>query len=361
MPRATSPGMLSSTSQRYTSINRSKSTTKTRPNYHHKASAKEDQGDKANSSLLLISPNINSTARKIKPQEKDQLGFAAKFLQRGGLRGFGATKGGAAAKPVSSLLPSAWALSPGRSLQLVANSAVMPPDNSRVKAKSNGGGVNGVLKYFRQKKVSPVQEEEFHRFRILHNVLLQWRFANARAEAAISANNSIAQSKLFSVWLWIFKTRNWTVEKRIQLQKLTLEIKLYEILNPQILLLNEWTKLERRNQESVGKLVTKLSGLSVRLPLVRGAKADVMSVYEAMSEAVEAMDDIEAIITRFSAQVESILYMVTELLITKKQHTENFKELERAVNSISTLVAKETSVRAHCIQVALGSVRSQNG
>ena len=66
--------------------------------------------------------------------------------------------------------------------------------------------------------------------------------------------------------------RNSIVEKRLQVQKLKWEIKLYEILNPQILLLNEWTKLERRNQESVGKLVTKLSGISVSLPLIHGAK-----------------------------------------------------------------------------------------
>lgn len=195
MLKATSPGMLigSSTSQRYTcsttsTINRSKSTTNTRPNnyIHHKASAKEEE--KSNT-LLLISPNISKT----KPHDKKELGFA-KFLQRGGLGGFGVTKGGAAA---AKLPASAWALSPGRSLQLAANSMATTPDNStglgRVKSKSSGGGVSGVLKYFRQKKVSPMQEEEYRRFRVLYNVLMQWRFANARAEAAIPATNSIAQ------------------------------------------------------------------------------------------------------------------------------------------------------------------------
>ncbi|GMN41008.1 hypothetical protein TIFTF001_010224 [Ficus carica] len=354
MPRANSPGMLicSSTSQRYTSTtstsNRSKSTTKTRPNnyIHHKASAKEEE--KSNT-LLLISPNISKT----KPQDKKEQGFA-KFLQRGGLGGFGVTKGGAA---VAKFSASAWALSPGRSLQLAASSMATTPDIStglgRVKSKSSGGGVSGVLKYFRQKKVSPTQEEEYRRFRVLYNVLMQWRFANARAEAAIPATNSIAQSKLFSVWIRIFKMRNSIVEKRLQVQKLKWEIKLYEILNPHILLLNEWTKLERRNQESVGKLVTKLSGISVRLPLIHGAKADVMSVYEAISEAVDAMDGIEAIITRFFTEVERILYMVTELLLTKKQHKENLEELEKSVTAVAALVAKDTSLRAHCIQVAL--------
>lgn len=126
-------------------------------------------------------------------QERDQSGFT-KFLQRGTLRGaFGAAKGGAAGPKAASGSPSAWALSPARSLPFASPVAQdSSPGLGRVKSKSSGG-VNGVLKYFRQKKVSPVQEEDFHRFRILHNGLLQWRFANARAEVAIAATQRVAE------------------------------------------------------------------------------------------------------------------------------------------------------------------------
>lgn len=62
------------------------------------------------------------------------------------------------------------------------------------------------------------------------------------------------------------------LEKRIEMQKFKLEIKLHQIINPQILLLNQWVKLEKENQESVSRVVRKLSGISVRLPLVEGAK-----------------------------------------------------------------------------------------
>lgn len=83
---------------------------------------------------------------------------------------------------------------------------------------------------------------------------------------------NIHQEKLFSVWLRIYILRNSITEKRIQMQKLRHEIKLFQILKPQVVLLNQWAKLEKRNQESVGKLVNKLSGISIRLPLVHGAK-----------------------------------------------------------------------------------------
>ncbi|KAK3444695.1 hypothetical protein EUGRSUZ_A00872 [Eucalyptus grandis] len=85
--------------------------------------------------------------------------------------------------------PSAWALSPGQSL-LWAGSLAMEVSSGfnaprastkKPESKTNGGGGNGgavskVLKYFKPKrKVSPVQEEEIHKLRILHSSLLQWR------------------------------------------------------------------------------------------------------------------------------------------------------------------------------------------
>ena len=41
---------------------------------------------------------------------------------------------------------------------------------------------------------------------------------------------------------------------------------------------------------------------------------------------------------QLSTQVERILYMVTELLLTKKQHKENLEELEKSVTAVAALV-----------------------
>lgn len=109
------------------------------------------------------------------------------MLQRG--------SGGAIKKSKSvTSSPSAWALSPGRSSPLVVG--VEPQgfcgSTTQVKAKYSKG-VSGVLKYFRQKKVSPIREEEHHQFRVFYNRMLQWRFVNARAEVAMTAVNADAQ------------------------------------------------------------------------------------------------------------------------------------------------------------------------
>ncbi|KAM5557048.1 QWRF motif-containing protein 7 [Rosa sericea] len=245
---------------------------------------------------------------------------------------FGSTKG--RKSPVS---PSAWALSPGRSLpctvgpELTAAAVASP----RPRLKSSGGGVGGVLKYFRlQKKGMTIQEEEFHQFRILHNRLLQWRFANARAQAAMVASHKVAQDRMFSVWLRIFKMRNYILDKQLQLQKLKHQVKVYQIVYPQISLLNEWGKLERKNQESVSRMVRKLSGISNTIPLVNDAKGDVASIYEAMITAMDVMAGIQATVTKLLPQLEKLLYMVTELLITQKQQ----RELEKYITSVVGLM-----------------------
>ncbi|KAK4489419.1 hypothetical protein RD792_005228 [Penstemon davidsonii] len=101
----------------------------------------------------------------------------------------------------ASTSPSAWALSPGRSLPCSSPAPPVPkhPKSSdklvKAEGKSGGGGggVGGVLKYFRQKKVSPVLEEEYHRYRVVYNRLLQWRFVNARAEASMANVKRVSQ------------------------------------------------------------------------------------------------------------------------------------------------------------------------
>ena len=78
--------------------------------------------------------------------------------------------------------------------KVAPESPAAAPSTRAARVKSSGGGVGAVLTYFRlQKKVPPIQEEDFHRFRILHNRLLQWRFANARGEAAKLATQKLSQ------------------------------------------------------------------------------------------------------------------------------------------------------------------------
>lgn len=74
------------------------------------------------------------------------------------------------------------------------------------------------------------------------------------------------QGKIFGVWLRVLKMRNLILEKKIEVHKLQHEIKLCQIVNPQIRLLNDWAKLEGKNIEAVGRVTRKLSALCVKIP-----------------------------------------------------------------------------------------------
>ena len=70
----------------------------------------------------------------------------------------------------------------------------------------------------------------------------------------------------------MLKMRKSIVDERIELQRLKHEIKLLQIVKPEMSLLNEWAKMEKNYYEAVGKLATKLWAHATRLPLREGAK-----------------------------------------------------------------------------------------
>ncbi|XP_054810878.1 QWRF motif-containing protein 7 [Prosopis cineraria] len=215
--------------------------------------------------------------------------------------------------------------------------------------KSHGNGVSKVLKYFRQKKVSSVQEDEHHRFRILHNRLLQWRFVNARGEAAMVNVKKASEMNLFNVCLRILMLRKRILEKKMERQKVKHGMKIHQLVNPQVCLLNEWEKMETKYEQHINRLIRKLSALSICLPFL-DIKVDVDSLHQAMKAALEIMESIDPLITRYQSQVERILYQVTELNTISKQQEEYFQELLRIIHIISTSVENEKSMVALLIQ-----------
>ncbi|XP_027333036.1 QWRF motif-containing protein 7 isoform X2 [Abrus precatorius] len=327
-----------SSSHRFTNVHRSKSTSKSRTNNH--------EGINMN----IHSWRAEKNSPKIGQEQKSKDGIG-KYMQRGVSH-----ENTAASKRTTSTvkLPSAWALSPGRQS---LGSAMGPKSPAKVNGSNGGvgGGVAKVLKYFKQRKVSSVKEEEYHRFRILHNKLLQWRFINARAQIAVHNFNHIAEIQLFSAWIRILKLRKMIIQKRNELQRVKHVMKLYQILNGELYLLTEWAQLERKNQEFVGRLTRKLSALSTTLPLTHGVKGDITSVSEAFKMAIEVMENIEPLVRKYQTQVERILYQVTELTTTHKQEEEYLKELLAIVPVVAALLDNERSNVVHLIQAKMES------
>ncbi|KAL2920441.1 Proteasome subunit beta type-4 [Bienertia sinuspersici] len=298
------------------SVHRSRSTSKSR------SSSKEEREDESYNNIP-ISKALGSPRRRLSLDSKDDQSTMAKLLRSSSQNLL--TKGVGKSLTKS---PSAWALSPGRPLP----GPPLAPDSPKVK------GVSGVLKYFnKQKKVSSAQEEEFHQYKVMHNRLLQWRFVNAKAEAGMAKVKRKAEEKVFGVWLKLYKMRYAIAEKRMKVVRLKQKVKFLEILCPQIELLNEWEKLEKKNGEAVARVTRKLSAYSTKLPLVDAAMADISSVLDAMKLAMEVMENVEETIMDLHSQVEIVSNMVRELMHIVKQNMECFQELEKEIATVMSL------------------------
>ncbi|KAK6790014.1 hypothetical protein RDI58_013814 [Solanum bulbocastanum] len=172
-------------------VNRSKSTTKLRSN---------SRGEENVSTLRMI--KNNKKFHEI--EEHHNHSTFAKFLQK---RDNGSKSSSSSSSTTTTCVStnnnsrSAWALSPGRPLPIVPKS----PSSRKLKMDtskdvSDSGGVTSVLKYFKQKKISPILEEDFHQYRLMNNRLVQWRFVNARVEASMAAIKRVAQAKVMTIY-----------------------------------------------------------------------------------------------------------------------------------------------------------------
>ncbi|KAF8008656.1 hypothetical protein BT93_K2351 [Corymbia citriodora subsp. variegata] len=319
-PTAMSLPVTRTPSQRFTTVGLSKSTSKPRP----KSSGHDGDGGIDNND-----GNVSSAMQKKRQQSNPSRLVVPRKIW---------------SAPPS---PSAWALSPGRSLSSARSLATEVSSgfnapraaSKKSESKINGGGVNGgavskVLKYFKQKrKVSPVQEEEIHRLRILHSSLLQWRFANARARAAMDNTKRNAEEKLLMVWVRISKMRWSVMEKIVEMQRLRHLIRLYEIISPQVHMLQEYSaKLEKKHVEGLGRLSRKLVALSHLLPLENAKADDMVSIARAMNMAMEALDDMSSKNLDLSLQqAEEMYYLMTELISTLEGERQCLQEFDKLI------------------------------
>ncbi|PKU80151.1 QWRF motif-containing protein 7 [Dendrobium catenatum] len=242
-------------------------------------------------------------------------------------------------KVVVSVTPSAWALSPGR--------------YPATEGGSGGGGVGGrkrgVLSFFRRKKDAAAGREEVeHRLRVMAVRLLQWRFVNARSEAAMAA--STAENKIFFAWLKLTELRNIVAAKRILIQRRKHKLKVIKVLNPQLNLLNRWELLARRHLEAVASLIKVLESACVSIPLVEGAKANLVMVHNFIFSSMDIMLAIEAAIRTFYSKTELLKSSLCELVKIIPEEVQGLDELRNTNNLITSLEMHETSLRANLIQ-----------
>ncbi|XWS14786.1 hypothetical protein CRYUN_Cryun35bG0038100 [Craigia yunnanensis] len=162
-------------------------------------------------------------------------------------------------------------------------------------------------------KIGENKVSDAHLLRLHHNGQLQWRFINARADAALSSQRSNAEKSLYDACITTSKLRESISAKRMELQLLRQNLKLSSILKGQMILLDEWAVFDHDYCSSLSGATEALMASTLRLPVVSGARADVPKLKDAICLAVDVMQALASSICPLLSKVAKVNSLVAEL------------------------------------------------
>ncbi|XP_002533230.2 AUGMIN subunit 8 [Ricinus communis] len=257
-------------------------------------------------------------------------------------------------RPPSPSRTSVRGVSPSHARPSTPPSRGVSPSRTRPSTvSSQSSSSTSVLSFivdFKKGKKGGNYIEDAHQIRLLYNRYLQWRFANARAEAVLYIQKKTAEKNLYNVWNSTLALWDSVIRKRISLERLKLELKLSALLNHQMAYLDEWAFLERDHVSSLSGAVEDLEATTLRIPVTGGAKADIDSLKVATCSAVDVMQAIGSSICSLLSKVEGVNVLVSELAIVAAEEKAMLDECEALLASTAALQVEEFSICTHLIQ-----------
>ncbi|KAM7470496.1 hypothetical protein LguiA_008679 [Lonicera macranthoides] len=244
---------------------------------------------------------------------------------------------------MASSSPSRGIVSPSRVRSSVAGTI-----------SSNLNGTPSVLSFavdVRRGKVGENRIIDAHLLRLLYNRHLQWRFVNARSEAAAVVQKHGAEKNMWNAWITISDLRDSVTKKRHRLQLLKQKLKLASILRGQITRLEDWASLDKDLSISLVGAIEALKASTLRLPVGGGAIADIQSMKDAISSAFDVMQAVASSIYAHLSKVEEVNSLVAELA---KATAKERALLQQCTDFLSLLAAKQVkncSLRTHMLQL----------
>ncbi|GMY35595.1 AUGMIN subunit 8 [Fagus crenata] len=249
--------------------------------------------------------------------------------------------------------PVSRGVSPSRIRPSTPPSRGVSPSRVRTSNSSTQSSTTSVLSFIadvKKGRKGASYIEDAHHLRLLYNRHLQWRFANARAEAVLYIQKVTAERTLFNVWNATLDLWDSVIRKRINLQQLKLELKQNSVLNNQMAYLDDWALLESDHIESLSGAVEDLEASTIRLPVTAGARADIESLKAAICSAVDVMQAMGSSICSLLSRVEGMTSLVSELAVVAAQEKAMLDECEALLASTTAMQVEEYSLRTHLIQ-----------
>ncbi|CAN0890914.1 Protein ENDOSPERM DEFECTIVE 1 [Linum grandiflorum] len=194
------------------------------------------------------------------------------------------------------------------------------------------------------------QQEDIHNLRMIHNRYLQWRYANAKSEAATQAQSREAEMMVYSLGFRISEMYESVMRKRIELARLQRLATLSTVLETQMPLLDEWTSMDAEYNESLSDTTQALLNTSIQLPIGGNVKADAREITEALTSSVKLMESIASQIDRYMPNAEETEKLVSELARVSGGETSRVQECGDLLSKMHKSQIEECSVRGQIIQ-----------
>uniref|UniRef100_A0A5B6ZH66 Putative QWRF motif-containing protein 2-like n=1 Tax=Davidia involucrata TaxID=16924 RepID=A0A5B6ZH66_DAVIN len=204
---------------------------------------------------------------------------------------------------------------------------------------------------FRRGKIGENRIVDAHLLRILYNRHLQWCFVNARTDASLLAQRVTAEKSLYNAWVTTSKLRCSVISKRMELQLLRQNLKLYSILKGQILYLDDWDLVDRDHSSSLSGAIEALEASTLRLPVVGGARADTQNVKDAVCSAVDMMQAMASSICSLLPKVEQVNSVVSELANITAEERALLDQCKDILSTLTAMQVKDCSLRTHILQL----------
>ncbi|KAI7730396.1 hypothetical protein M8C21_025341 [Ambrosia artemisiifolia] len=232
---------------------------------------------------------------------------------------------------------------------------VSPRRNSVCGVSDNYSETPSVLSFAVDVRRGKVGENRFydaHVLRLLYNRQLQWRFVNARNEDILFKQKHNVEENLWNAWITMSDLRDSVTKKRHRLQLLRQKLKLASILKAQMGFLEDWAYLDKGHSISLLGAIEALKASTLRLPVGAGATADVQSMKDAISSALDVMRAMGSSMSSLCIQVEEVNLMVTEIAKVSAKERALLRICKDFLSILSALKVKDCSLRTHTLQTS---------
>ncbi|KAL6909478.1 hypothetical protein ACP4OV_001759 [Aristida adscensionis] len=193
------------------------------------------------------------------------------------------------------------------------------------------------------------KQEDAHQLRLMESCYLQYRFLNARAEAAAMAKTAAAEKSLYGLTERIASLQESVSEKKVEVEKIKRAQRLSSVVSAQVPCLDKWTEIEGDHSTCLGGATTALHNASLRLPIIGNIRADRGEIEEVLNSAAQLLQPLH--VENFLTKVEKIDDTASNLAQVMAGERTLIEECGNLLYQAQDLQMRESSLRSQLMLV----------